>query len=115
MDIKKLDEWTIEINKRFKKEFSKQGRALSLVSEVGELADAMLEYDGGKNKGTRKNKGKEEIADALADTLYNMFVLAWHYKIDLGDEYEKMLTGLDKRFKSGEFVVGEGEATDLDE
>ena len=116
MDIKKLAEWTMKINNQFKKEFSDQGRALSLVSEVGELADAMLEYDGSKEKGTRESKGLEEIADALSDIQYNLFVLASHYKIDLGEDYEKMLTGLSKRFKSGEFVVGEtsdGDRVDL--
>jgi len=114
MDIKKLAEWTIKINSQFKKEFSDQGRALSLVSEVGELADAMLEYDGSKEKGTRDSKGLAEIADALSDIQYNLFVLASHYKIDLSDDYEKMLTGLSKRFKSGEFVVGEKQATEIE-
>ena len=114
MDIKKLSDWTIKINSRFKKEFSKEGRALSLVSEVGELADAMLEHEGGKEKGTRKAKDKEEIADALADILYNLFILSWHYNIDLGNEYENMLSGLDKRFKSGEFVISEKEATEIE-
>jgi NTP pyrophosphatase (non-canonical NTP hydrolase) len=114
MDIKKLAEWTIEINNRFKKEFSDQGRALSLVSEVGELADAMLEYDGSKEKGTRDSKGLEEIADALSDIQYNLFVLASHYQIDLGDDYEKMLAGLNKRFESKEFVAGEKQATEIE-
>ena len=114
MDIKKLAEWTIEINNKFKKEFSDEGRALSLVSEVGELADAMLEYEGGKEKGTRNSKGLEEITDALSDIQYNLFVLASHYKIDLGEDYEKMLTGLSKRFESGEFVAKEKQATEIE-
>jgi NTP pyrophosphatase (non-canonical NTP hydrolase) len=114
MDIKKLADWTIKINSRFKKEFSDQGRALSLVSEVGELADAILEYKGEKEKGSKKNKGLEEIIDALADIQYNLFVLASHYNIDLGKEYKKMLSNLDKRFKSGEFVIGEKQATELE-
>ncbi len=67
---------TVTLNNRFKKEFSKEGRALSLVSEVGELADAILEHSGEKEKNTRNPKGKEEVADALADILYNLIVLA---------------------------------------
>jgi len=114
MDIRKLAAWTIKINNRFKKEFSDQGRALSLVSEVGELADAMLEYEGKKEKGTKKSKGLEEIADALADIQYNLFIMASHYDIDLNKEYKKMLSDLDKRFESGEFVVGEKQATELE-
>ena len=77
---------------------------MSLVSEVGELADAILEYDGGKEKGTRKSQGKEEIADALADLLYNLILVAWHYDVDLTKEYEKVLQGVEKRFEQGEFI-----------
>jgi NTP pyrophosphatase (non-canonical NTP hydrolase) len=114
MDIKKLSDWTISINNKFKKEFTTQGRALSLVSEVGELADAILEYSEEKEKGTRKGKSLEEIKDALADIQYNLFVLASHYKIDLGKEYETMLKNLSKRFESGEFVIGEKQATEVE-
>ena len=77
---------------------------MSLVSEVGELAEAILEYDGGKEKGTRNPKGLEEIADALADIQYNLIILAQHYKIDLPKKYQEVLEEVNTRFAKGEFV-----------
>jgi NTP pyrophosphatase (non-canonical NTP hydrolase) len=109
MDFKDIIQKTLEVNGRFKTEFSDHGRALSLVSEVGELAEAILEYDGGKGKGTRDPKGKEEIADAMADLLYNVIVLASHYDVDLEKEYEKVLGDVEKRFEKGEFVGKEAD------
>lgn len=97
---------TIKVNNRFKAHFGKQGRAMSLVSEVGELMDAMLEYEGGKEKGDRDSKSKEEVADALCDILYNVFVLSNHYEINLTEEYNKMIDEVEKRFEKGEFVEG---------
>lgn len=107
MDLADVIKRTLEINGKFKTEFSAHGRALSLVSEVGELAEAILEYDGGKEKGTRNPKGKEEIADALADLLYNVIVLASHYDVDLEKEYVGVLEKVEKRFEEGEFIVKE--------
>lgn len=104
MDFDELVKKTIEINGRFKTEFEKHGRVLSLVSEVGELADAVLEYDGGKEKGTRSPKGKLEIADALADLLYNLILVSWHYEVDLPEEYKRVLNDVEKRLDSGEFI-----------
>jgi NTP pyrophosphatase (non-canonical NTP hydrolase) len=104
MSIRELVIKTVELNQRFRGHFGKQGRALSLMSEVGELADAMLEYEGGKEKGTRDPKGKEHVADALADILYNIFLIANHYDVDLDEEYERVLNGVENRLKKGEFV-----------
>ena len=104
VDINKLAARTVAINNTFKVKFGKQGRAMSLVSEVGELMDAMLEVDGGKEKGTRDAKGKEHVADAIADILYNLFLIANHYDVDIAKEYEKVLADVEKRLSSGEFV-----------
>jgi len=104
MDFQDLINRTLELNAKFKTEFSDHGRALSLVSEVGELADAIVEFDGGKAKGNRNPKGKEEIADALADILYNLIVLAKHYEVDLPSEYQKVLSDVKKRFEEREFI-----------
>ena len=78
-----------------------------MMSEVGELADAMLEYEGGKEKKTRGAKGREEVADALADILYNIFLIANHYGVDLDDEYGRVLKEVEKRLEGGDFVEGE--------
>lgn len=104
MDFEEVMKKTIELNSKFKTEFDDHGRALSLVSEVGELADAILEYDGGKEKGTRNPKGLDEIADAMADIQYNLIILAQHYKIDLPKKYKEVLDEVEKRFAKGEFV-----------
>lgn len=104
MSLQDLVKRTVEINDRFKGHFGKQGRALSLMSEVGELADAMLEYEGGKEKGTREAKGKDEVADALADILYNLFLIANHYGVDLDKEYERVLKEVELRLEEGDFV-----------
>jgi len=107
MDFQDLITRTLELNAKFKTEFSDHGRALSLVSEVGELADAIVEFDDGKAKGNRNPKGKEEIADALADILYNLIVLAKHYEVDLPNEYQKVLSDVKKRFEEREFIQKE--------
>lgn len=107
MILRDLVKKTVEVNNRFKCHFGKQGRALSLMSEVGELADAMLEYEGAKEKGTRDSKGKDEVADALADILYNIFLIANHYDVDLDIEYEKVLSDVEERLKKGEFIEEE--------
>ena len=104
MKLQDLINKTTEINDRFKGHFGKQGRAMSLVSEVGELMDAMLEFEGNKEKGTRNSKGKDEIADALCDILYNVFILSKHYEIDLPEGYIKMIKKVESRFDKGEFL-----------
>ncbi len=107
MDFEELIKKTTDLNSKFKTEFDDHGRALSLVSEVGELADAILEYDGGKEKGTRNPKGLEEIADALADIQYNLIIVAEHYKVNLPKKYAEVLDEVAKRLEKGEFIKAE--------
>ncbi len=74
-------------------------RVLDLVEEVGELCRAILIEKGYKGK-----KGdKSEIPDAIVDILFDLILLVEHYKIDIDKEYSKMIEGLKKRQKRGEF------------
>lgn len=103
MDFTKLVKETILIKNRFKTDLGKQGRMLDLVEEVGELANAMLMVDGNKTSGNPdKQRTKADIADALADCLYDLIILADHYDVDLESEYSEMLERMRERFKSGD-------------
>lgn len=96
MDLKQLIEETLKVRDGFSNHLGRKNRFIDLVEEVGELANAMLLNDGVKpNK--YKTESKEEIADAMADILYNLVLLADHYDIDLEEEYAKMLKHLKKR------------------
>ena len=46
---------------------------------------------------------KNDIADALADILFDMVMLADEYEIDLEKEYGEMLGRLEARIDGGEF------------
>lgn len=104
MNIKKLTEETKRLNRKFKVQMTNTERMVDLTEEVGELAQAMLIVE--KKKLTNdplKKRTKADIADALADIFYDLLLLADTYGVDLEDEYESMLSRLDKRIKEGEF------------
>jgi NTP pyrophosphatase (non-canonical NTP hydrolase) len=101
MELKKLINKTLEVRDRFGNKLGRKNRFIDLVEEVGELANAMLLYD--KVKPDRHKKGtKDEIADSLVDVIYNVILLADHYKINLDKEYLKMLKDLQKRANMNE-------------
>lgn len=103
MDFAKLVKDTIVVKNKFKTSLGKQGQMLDLMEEVGELANAMLMVDGGKTSGNPdKQRTKEDVADALADCMYDLIVLADHYDIDLDKEYTSMIKKMHDRFKSGD-------------
>jgi NTP pyrophosphatase (non-canonical NTP hydrolase) len=103
MDFKRLIKDTVIVKNKFKTSLGKQGRMLDLMEEVGELANAMLMVDGGKTSGNPdKQKTKTDIADALADCLYDLIILADDYDINLDKEYSGMLDRMKARFKSGD-------------
>ena len=73
MKLEEIIEQTTRLNSRFEKKFDKKDRVLDLVEEVGELAQAILIVE--KRKLTRdplKQKRTEDIADALADILFDL-------------------------------------------
>ncbi|WP_297506588.1 MazG nucleotide pyrophosphohydrolase domain-containing protein [Thermococcus sp.] len=50
----------------------------ALVEEVGELADAMLAFEGVKGKADR-----EKVEEELGDTLFALICIANYYDIDI--------------------------------
>lgn len=101
MNLKQLTEKTVKVTKQFPKEWNQDTRFFDLVEEVGEIANAILVKKGEKPKATL-HKGNS-LEDALADTLFDVILLAHQYGIGLEKEYLKMLKKLEKRIKSGEF------------
>ena len=101
MELKKLIERTKEISKRFPRQWKKGTRFVDLVEEVGELANAILVEEGEKPKQVL-HKGNS-VADALCDLLFDVFLLAEEYGLDLPEEYIKMLERLEERLAEGEF------------
>jgi len=69
-----------------------------LMEEVGELSNAILVKEGLKHQ----NRKKANLTDSLCDVLFNLFILAEYYGIDVEKEYQKVLEQLRKRMEKGE-------------
>lgn len=81
------------------KEWTSHNRFAALVEEIGELANAIQTTEGYKSN----KRKKSEIADSVCDILYEVFMMASVYKVDLDKEYPKVLRQLEERIKAGEF------------
>lgn len=81
------------------KKWTSHNRFAALVEEVGELANAIQTTEGYKSN----KRKKSEIADSVCDILYEVFMMASVYKVDLDKEYPNVLKQFEKRIKSGEF------------
>ncbi|MDA3840224.1 MAG: hypothetical protein PF572_03970 [Patescibacteria group bacterium] len=101
--MKDFQKTTNDIVKKFPSKFSKEQRFIDLTEELGELAQAILFESGVKKNKIKGEKTKDDIADALADMLFNMYDLAEQYGIDLDREYSEMLERLKERIEKGEF------------
>lgn len=106
-DFQDLIEQTKQLNQEFQKrgnQYDKRSRLIDLMEEVGELAQAVHIVEGFKRTNDpAKAKTKADIADGLADILYELILLSLDYDLDLESEYRKMLDQLGKRLKNGEF------------
>ncbi len=74
-------------------------RLVEPMEEVGELANAIQTDEGFKSK----NRKKSEVVDSICDTMYELLLIANHYKVDLDKEYPRVLKQIDQRRKDGEF------------
>lgn len=74
-------------------------RFVELVEEVGELANAIQTEEGFK---TKKRK-KSDVTNSVCDILFEILLIADHYKINLDKEYPEVLEEIDERNKNGEF------------
>lgn len=81
------------------KKWGPHHRFAELVEEVGELANAIQTDEGYKSK----KRKKSEVIDSICDILYEVFMMAATYKVNLDKEYPKVLKQIDSRRKSGEF------------
>ncbi len=105
MDFRQLIEETLEVNSKFKTKLGKQARMLDMVEEFGELAHAMLMVDKEKASGDpEKLRTSKDIADAIADILYDLILLAKDYDIELDDIYPKMLKEMEDRFVKKDLI-----------
>ena len=104
MDLKSAQERSKAVNKKFmqtrKMEWTPEVMLADMAEEMGELATSILVGRGFK---TKKNRQVEDLADCLCDILFDIFMIAEHYGIDMETEYGKVLQQLLKRIESGEF------------
>ncbi|MEA3398821.1 MAG: MazG-like family protein [Patescibacteria group bacterium] len=82
---------------------AKETQYIALVSEVGELAEAILYVEQHKNGKMRGKLNVSDAADALADIMWGLYRIADSYSIVLNTEYKNMLIRLEKRVKQEEF------------
>lgn len=101
--MENLQKETINLAKKIAGLKKKEHIYLDLIEEAGELATAILYTEKFKNGRHSGKLSKADIADALADMLYDMFLLADKYKINLKNEYLEMLERLKVRINKGEF------------
>ncbi|WP_297550393.1 nucleotide pyrophosphohydrolase [Thermococcus sp.] len=64
----------------------------ALMEELGELADAMLGYEGVKGKAT-----KDKLQEELGDVLFALICIANHYGIDAGKALRASVEKYQKR------------------
>jgi len=81
------------------KKWTPHHRFAELVEEIGELANAIQTTEGYKSS----KRKKSEIADSVCDILYEVFMMASIYNVDLDKEYSKVLKQLEKRIQAHEF------------
>lgn len=74
-------------------------RLTELFEEVGELANAIQTTEGFKSQ----KRKKSDITNSICDVLYEIFLIADHYKIDLDKEYPLVIDEIELRRKQGAF------------
>lgn len=95
---KKADEINIffEQNVR-KRKWTPEVILAALIEEVGELSNAILVEEKFKNE----EKKKFDLKDSVADVLFDLILIANYYKIDIKQEFLKMIAELKERIDSG--------------
>jgi NTP pyrophosphatase (non-canonical NTP hydrolase) len=90
--------WKIfrKINTELGREWSPFVMVTDILEEAGEVASVVKGLEGFKS--SDKPKTKEMLATELSDLLYSIFVLAEHYKIDLGEKFLQTVNDYVLRF-----------------
>jgi len=103
MDLKEAQKKSGMLNEKFKEKRKTEWRPevmfTDLVEEVGELANAILTKQGFKSE----KRKKSDLADSLCDIMFDVFMIAEYYGIDIDKEFTKVLKGLEKRLDKGDF------------
>lgn len=86
---------SLDIDKGFKKRWDIETRIVNLAEEVGELAHDVLVIEKKKND----QLIGPSIGIGLANLLYEIFLIADHYKVDLDDDWQKFLDAMPKWFE----------------
>jgi NTP pyrophosphatase (non-canonical NTP hydrolase) len=81
------------------KNWTIHNRLAELIEEVGELSNAIQTEEGFKSQ----KRKKSDIDDSICDILYELFLIADHYKIDLDKKFPEVLKEIDRRRNNGEF------------
>lgn len=106
MDLKQLQQKTVDIQKRFPRNFTKVELVADIAEEVGELAQAVLITEKIKiTNDPNKRRSLEDVANALGDILFDLLVLADKYGLDMETEYIKVMDELKGRIEQGEFNI----------
>lgn len=108
MNTKQLNELAAKVSKAFpNQKYGKFERLADIVEELGELSAAMVVVEGiKKSNNPDVQYTREDVKDALADTLFALNDLANQYEVDLFLEYEQVLNKFIKRIEEGEFNNG---------
>jgi len=89
-----------EINLRIKVAKGKEWNPFMIVTDIleeaGEVASIVKGLEG--YKPPEKVKTKEALASELSDLLYNLFLLAGRYGINLEDSFVQTIQGYRRRF-----------------
>lgn len=97
--MKKIVERAERISKLFPRMMSKEERFINLVEEIGELANAIAIKE---NHKSIKRK-RSDLQDSFADVFYNLIILSSLYHIDLEEEINTMMNGLEQRIRNRDF------------
>lgn len=88
--LKQRVKQSLEIDKGFKNRWDIETRIVNLTEEVGELAHDILVTE-------KKKKDKmlgPSLGIGLANLLYEIFLIAHHYKVDLDKDWQKFLEAM---------------------
>lgn len=68
-----------------------------LLAECGEVADKVRALEGSRVNSSEVTK--DDLANEIVDTVYNLMILANYYSIDLDKHWDKRLKGIKEKFR----------------
>ncbi|MFF5084175.1 nucleotide pyrophosphohydrolase [Actinoplanes sp. NPDC000266] len=69
------------------------------VGDVGDLAKLVMAAEG--RRADQGDDARDALGHELADCLWSVLVLAKHYDVDLGAEFQRMTDGIERYLASG--------------